>query len=195
MRDHLAQTKPGDPLQTAFALDGHCLRDDNRAIAATREILTVGHSTHAGERFVDLLRVHDVQLVCDVRRFPSSRRNPQFNAGSLRDALDRAGVGYEPLGDELGGRRETNRRSGTGTGSRADAFLAYGEFMQTPQFAAALGRLEGLAAERRAAIMCAEGDWRHCHRRLIADTLAARGWRVLHIGRDGRLEEHPPALA
>jgi uncharacterized protein (DUF488 family) len=62
--------------------------------------------------------------------------------------------------------------------------------MAEPQFAEGLGRLERLAARRVTAVMCAEADWRRCHRRLIADALVARGWRVLHLLADGRLQEH-----
>lgn len=50
--------------------------------------------------------------------------------------------------------------------------------------------LEDLARERRTAVMCAEADWTRCHRRLIADVLTVRGWRVLHLGPDGSLTEH-----
>jgi uncharacterized protein (DUF488 family) len=158
------------------------------------EIFTIGHSTHSAERFIALLRAHDVELVCDVRRFPASRRNPQFNAGALRDSLDEAGVAYEPFGEELGGRRKP--RAGGGPSQwRNPAFRGYAEYMETPEFAAGLERLEALARERRAGIMCAEGNWWQCHRRLIADALVTRGWRALHIGRDGRLQEHPLALA
>ena len=62
--------------------------------------------------------------------------------------------------------------------------------MESDEFAAGLERLEALARERRTAIMCAEGDWRRCHRRLIADALVVRGWRVIHIPPDGGSEEH-----
>jgi uncharacterized protein (DUF488 family) len=158
------------------------------------EILTIGHSTHSAERFVALVTDHGVELVSDVRRFPASRRNPQFNAGALRDSLAAAGVAYEPFGEELGGRRDRDTGAAPGGGGTADAFRAYAEYMETAEFAAGLGRLEGLANERRVAIMCAEGDWRHCHRRLISDTLADRGWRVTHIRRDGGAEDHQNRL-
>jgi uncharacterized protein (DUF488 family) len=67
--------------------------------------------------------------------------------------------------------------------------------METPEFAAGLERLERLASGRRAAIMCAEAQWRRCHRRLVSDALGARGWRVIHIRADGVLEEHEQTLA
>ena len=146
------------------------------------EILTVGHSNHAIDRFVALVRGAGIEAIADVRRFPASRRNPQFDANALRQSLAKAGVEYEPFGAELGGRRGE------------DAFAAYAEYMVTAAFSAGLERLEALAGQRRAAPMCAEGDWRHCHRRLIADALAARGWRVVHLLPDGALEPHPATL-
>ena len=160
----------------------------------TGEILTVGHSTHPAEKFVALVSSQGIEMICDVRRFPGSRRNPQFNAEALREALADAGVEYEPFGDQLGGRRRPTRPAEQSPW-RVEGFRGYAEYMETPPFQAGLERLEGLARERRAAVMCAEGSWRRCHRRLIADALVAGGWRVIHIGPDGRTEEHQPLLA
>mmetsp|Transcript_18130 Transcript_18130/g.58768 ORF Transcript_18130/g.58768 Transcript_18130/m.58768 type:complete len:142 (-) Transcript_18130:29-454(-) len=42
------------------------------------------------------------------------------------------------------------------------------------------------------AYMCAEADWRDCHRQVIAQKLMEDfGLATLHIKRDGSLEEHP----
>ena len=38
--------------------------------------------------------------------------------------------------------------------------------------------------------MCAEADWRRCHRGLLADALVVRGWSVAHIAPDSGLSEH-----
>jgi uncharacterized protein (DUF488 family) len=155
----------------------------------SREILTIGHSTHDVERFMALLLAHRVELVGDVRRYPASRRHPQFNANALAAALDAAGIGYEGLGDQLGGRRQA-RRDSPHTGWRVTGFRAYADHMESDEFASGLERLEALAHARRTAIMCAEGDWRRCHRRLIADALLIRGWHVVHIQPDGGSEGH-----
>jgi uncharacterized protein (DUF488 family) len=168
-------------------------RRDNPRVASQAEILTVGHSTHEAERLVRLLRAHRVELVADVRRFPGSRRHPQFDAGALAATLAGAGIAYEPLGDRLGGRRRA-RAGSRHTEWRVAAFRAYADHMETEEFTTGLERLEQLARERRTAIMCAEGDWRRCHRRLISDALAGRGWRVIHIRPDGRGEEHQPTV-
>src|SRR5215217_5041763 len=144
--------------------DGPC--GDNYGMAAGNEVFTIGHSTHPIERFVALLKAHDVQLLADVRRFPGSRRNPQFNSGALRESLKSAGIAYEPFSDELGGRRKASKvAQGPSAVLRNDAFRGYAEYMETPEFAAGLERLEALARECRTAIMCAESDWRRCHRR------------------------------
>jgi uncharacterized protein (DUF488 family) len=149
-------------------------------LSAIAEILTVGHSTHGSAAFVDLLRGAGTELVVDVRRYPGSRRMPWFGAAQLSASLADAGIGYEHA-EELGGRRDPVAQ-----------LQAYADHMATREFAEALARLERAARERRSAMMCAEADWRRCHRRLISDALAARGWDVLHLGPRGELEPHPP---
>jgi uncharacterized protein (DUF488 family) len=163
--------------------------DRENRVVPRREILTIGHSTHPADRFIRLLAANRVELVADVRRFPGSRRNPQFGAEALAASLAGAGIGYEQLGAELGGRRRA-RRGSPNDAWRVGGFRAYADYTATDDFRRGLARLEALASERRTAIMCAEADWRRCHRRLISDALLARGWRVLHIGTDGGRSEH-----
>ena len=160
-----------------------------RVSAEPPQILTVGHSTHDEDRFLDILRGHGVELLADVRRFPASRRNPQFGAEHLAEALKGMGLAYAPFGEELGGRRRPSPASPNG-GWRVDGFRAYADHMSSDEFEAGLRRLADAARERRTAVMCAEGDWRRCHRRLIADALLVQGWRVIHVLRDGGREDH-----
>jgi uncharacterized protein (DUF488 family) len=156
-------------------------------------IYTIGHSIHPVDRFLGLLQAHGVELVGDVRRYPGSRRHPQFNAEPLEATLRGAGIAYEPLGEPLGGRRRP-RPDSPHTEWRVASFRAYADHMETEQFAAGFDLLTRLGRELPTAILCAEGEWRRCHRRLVADALAARGWRVLHIKPDGRVEEHQPTV-
>ena len=67
-------------------------------------IFTVGHSTRPIEDLLALLAEHSVQTLVDVRRFPGSRRHPQFSRDALAASLAEAGIEYvhEP---DLGGRR------------------------------------------------------------------------------------------
>lgn len=149
---------------------------------------TVGHSTHGLEVLVALLARHRVELVADVRRTPHSRRHPQFKRESLAAELPERGVAYRHL-PALGGRRSV--RPGSANGGWEDpGFQGYADHTLTAEFAAGLAELCALARERPTAVMCAEGPWRGCHRRLIADRLAVLGWTVCHIGPDGDLAEH-----
>ena len=157
-------------------------------MATPAAIFTVGHSTHALDRAVELLRRHGVEALADVRRMPGSRRLPHWSADRLAVDLPAAGIAYVHVG-ELGGRRPAAPGS-LNDGWRVAAFRGYADHMASEEFAAGLARLEARAAERTTAVMCAEALWWRCHRRLVADALVARGWRVLHIGADGRLSEH-----
>jgi uncharacterized protein (DUF488 family) len=160
------------------------------------QIYTVGHSTHPIEDFLSLLTNAGVEAIADVRRFPGSRRHPQFGADALAGSLRSAGIDYEPFREELGGRRSRKDAEGAGaelpdnSAWRSASFRAYADYMSTPAFAAGLERLEALAGERPTAFMCAEAHPSRCHRRLVADALLARGWRVVHILPGGREEEH-----
>jgi uncharacterized protein (DUF488 family) len=154
-----------------------------------REILTVGHSNHELERFLGLLRGVGVELIADVRRHPGSRRLPHFERSALAGALAEAGIGYVWLGESLGGRRRPAQDS-PNDGWESDQFRGYADHMASEEFAAGMRQLEDRGSERRAAVMCAEGWWVRCHRRLIADALLARKWRVLHLGTDGRIDPH-----
>lgn len=70
----------------------------------TLTVWTIGHSNRSLEAFVELLQLHGIEAIADVRRFPGSRRLPQFGSEALRGALGETGIGYAWF-EELGGRR------------------------------------------------------------------------------------------
>jgi uncharacterized protein (DUF488 family) len=152
-------------------------------------VWTVGHGTRAIEDFVAILHDAGVDLVVDVRRFPGSRRSPQFARDALADALAASGIEYLWLGEELGGRR---RGSGGPSRWRNAAFAAYEEHMASDAFRAGLQRVEAAAISGRSAVLlCAETVWWRCHRRLIADALVRDGFAVVHLLGQGRSQPHP----
>jgi uncharacterized protein (DUF488 family) len=155
-------------------------------------VFTVGHSTHSLDGLCALLVAHDVTRVADVRRVPRSARHPQFRAESLAIELPARGVDYRHM-LALGGHRRPMPDSPNGAWDN-DAFRGYADYALGAEFDAALDELRALARDRPTAIMCAEGLWWRCHRRLIADRLVASGWTVCHIDPDGGLAEHalPP---
>jgi uncharacterized protein (DUF488 family) len=147
---------------------------------------TVGHGIRPLEELVETLREAGVQTLVDVRRLPGSRRNPQFNQGRLRDALDDAGVHYRHA-VELGGRRSAEPGEDEFTCIRVPAFRSYAARMRTPEWQAAL---TAELAQPSPCFMCAETPWQKCHRRLIAELLSARGHEVTHLLGPGRREPH-----
>lgn len=152
------------------------------------DVLTIGHAARPLEEFVSLLRENGVTRVVDVRRFPRSRKNPQFDIESLPPALAATGIGYTHL-EALGGRRRA-RPDSVNTGWRNASFRGYADYMQTAEFKEALAELLELIATDRVALMCAEAvPWR-CHRSMIADALIVHGKSVADIMGQGRVRTH-----
>jgi uncharacterized protein (DUF488 family) len=152
-------------------------------------VFTIGHSAHAVDAFCGLLRGAGVTQVADVRRWPRSRRHPHFDDDALAVELAAHGIGYAHL-VELGGHRDPVPGS-PNDGWDAPAFNGYADHLGSAEFARGLERLLELAAARPTAVMCAEGDWRRCHRQLVADVLVARGLaEVGHITAAGSVEAH-----
>ncbi len=136
-------------------------------------IYSIGHSTRKLEELISVLKHYGIERLVDIRHFPASRHNPQFNREELERALPDAGIEYRWL-VELGG-------------YRSGGYLAH---MATAEFAWGLGELERLARERPTAFMCAEIKWFQCHRRRVADALVERGWQVVHIFTEKRADPH-----
>lgn len=150
---------------------------------------TIGHSTRSLDELLALLRANDIRRVVDVRRYPGSRKYPHFNSGELAVALEAAGIGYTHM-PELGGRR-TPRPDSPHTEWRNAAFRGYADYMDTPEFAAAVRKLTEMAERERVAIMCSEAVWWRCHRSMIADWFTAHGWTVMHITSTAAPKPHP----
>jgi len=142
-------------------------------------IWTVGHSNRSADDFLSVLDAHEIEVVADVRRFPGSRRHPQFESDALAATLAARGIGYAWL-PRLGGRR----RGDTGPlheGWRNPSFRAYAAYTWTQEFAEGLTELLCIAAGARTTVMCSELLWWRCHRALISDVLRFSGVEVIHI--------------
>lgn len=160
---------------------------------ATGSVHTIGHSTRTIETFLELLKAHGIELLVDVRRWPASRRYPHFHREALATSLGGLAIEYTWRGD-LGGFRKPAPHS-QNTAWKTGAFRAYADFMLTPEFEQIMNEMEGLTAERRIALMCAEAvPWR-CHRQLLADAFLVRSFSVRHIMDDGCHEHRLPPFA
>jgi uncharacterized protein (DUF488 family) len=151
-------------------------------------LYTIGHSNHSIERFIELLTLHGVQAVADVRSQPYSRFCPQFNERRLRASLEASEIAYLFMGRELGARATDDA---VYVGGRVD----YDLLARTQAFQAGLARIEREAGNRKIALLCAERDPLTCHREiLVGRALALRGFCSRHIREDGRLESHDNAV-
>jgi uncharacterized protein (DUF488 family) len=155
-------------------------------------VWTIGHGTRSVDELLETLREAGVETLVDVRRFPGSRRNPQFGRAALAAELERAGIAYAHLPD-LGGRRSGVPGEDRFGCLRVAAFRSYAAWMSSSEWQQALAEALG---RDNPCFMCAETlPWR-CHRRLIADLLAARNVEVVHLlGPDATLEPRPFAEA
>lgn len=147
-------------------------------------IYTIGHSNHPRERFLRLLRTHDIEVVADFRSRPYSRFVPHFNRDALEKFLNEGGIRYHFLGKELGGKPPDLERP------LADE-VVWEHLRSRPRFQDGLTRLLAEARKYRVCMLCSEADPARCHRgQLIAPELEARGVEVEHILADGTLLPH-----
>jgi uncharacterized protein (DUF488 family) len=153
-------------------------------------VYTIGHSNRPFDEFTALLASGGVRQVVDVRRFPHSRANPQYNIEALSEALPDRQIRYTII-PELGGRRSGQSAVLPAVNAcwRNRSFHNYADYAMGEDFAVGLDRLLALAKELPSAIMCSEAVWWRCHRRIIADYLLLEGRTVLHIMAGDRIEK------
>ena len=144
---------------------------------------TLGHSNHASETWLALVRQHQIEVVVDTRSSPYSKYAPHFDKEIMQRSLEQAGTRYLFLGAELGGRPANPDYYD------ASGHVLYSRLRDDARFKAAVARLEAGMERFRVALVCGEEDPAHCHRRLlIGRVLTERGHTMLHIRGDGRIE-------
>jgi uncharacterized protein (DUF488 family) len=145
-------------------------------------IFTVGHSDNSIDWFIELLRMHGITALADVRSHPFSQFTPQFNRDELKVSLRAARVCYVSLGRELGARRNEAT-------CYVDGKARYELIAKTPLFRAGLDRVRQGTEVHRIALMCAEKDPITCHRAiLVSRHLRGMGIPISHILQSGDLE-------
>lgn len=153
----------------------------------TNQLLTIGHSTHSVDHFLELIRMHNVQVLCDVRSTPYSRFNPGFNRAELQASLAQFRVTYLFLGNALGARP-------TDSFCFENGRVSYDTLAKTNAFRMGLARVMSDVQRFNVSLMCAEKDPLDCHRAiLICRHLRSPDINIAHILDDGRLESHEHA--
>jgi uncharacterized protein (DUF488 family) len=152
-------------------------------------VWTIGHSTRPLETFLALLAHYKVAAVADVRRFPGSRRYPQYGLAPLGSALAEHGIAYHWIA-ALGGRRRP-RPDSPNIVWRNASFRGYADYIASQEFEDGLNELLEITGRLRTVLMCAEALWWRCHRALISDVLCVRGIEVVHIFDETLAVVHP----
>jgi len=147
------------------------------------DVLTVGHSNIGWDEFSYALGQFNIGCVIDVRSSPRSRWQ-HFCKPQLRVRLNRVGISYIHLGDDLGGMPMSGPTD-------------YATRRSTAAFATGIEAVLGIAARCRPALLCSERDPLHCHRFLMISRHlhGLPEVRVSHIRHDGTLESHEEAEA
>lgn len=125
---------------------------------------TIGHSNRSINLFLELLKEHGIQVLVDVRRFPTSKVE-HFKRENMEKWLAENNIEYIWFGKELGGYRKGGYRA----------------HMRTKVFREGIMKLLELASQKRVCIMCMEPNPKYCHRRFISAYLEKKGVKVVHI--------------
>ena len=141
----------------------------NTLKSAETTIWTIGHSNRSQETFLGMLKEHKIEVLVDVRRFPTSKVE-HFKREAMEQWLPEQGVEYVWLGEELGGYRHGG----------------YEAYMRTKLFEDGTKRLSEIASHRRTCIMCMEPNPKYCHRRFLSEHLKRKGVKVIHIIEKGQ---------
>jgi uncharacterized protein (DUF488 family) len=149
----------------------------------------MGFSNRSWEDTIHILHEFQIKTVVDIRTLPGSKHTPQFNLEHMKAALPRGGIEYVHM-KSLGGLRKPLKESTVNAGWQNSGFRGYADYMQTPEFVAALDDLIRLIRRNTAVYCCTEAVFWRCHRQLVSDALVVRGFRVGHIFSATKVEEH-----
>ena len=147
------------------------------------EILTIGHSNHELEKFLQLLKANNIEVLVDIRSNPYSRFASQFNKNNLSKAIQSTGIKYLFLGKEFCGRPKDRKFYDS------EGHVLYSRLSESPLFLEGIERLINGIKTYRVALMCSEENPANCHRYLLVSiVLEDRGIAVFHIRGDGRIQ-------
>jgi uncharacterized protein (DUF488 family) len=153
------------------------------------DVFTMGFSNRTWEQTLEILDAYSIRQLVDIRTLPGSKHTPQFNLEHMQEALPKAGVEYIHM-KALGGLRKPQKDSTINSGWQNSGFRGYADYMQTPQFEAALNELIRVFKEKTTVYCCTEAVFWRCHRQLVSDALLVRGYQAGHIFTVSKVEPH-----
>lgn len=127
-------------------------------------VFTLGTSNRKPYDFTKILSKYGIEVVFDVRRFPTSQFT-HFNRDTLQSLCQSQGVEYIFLGNELGDYQQDRHK----------------DYIKSEEFKRGVEIIKRTGQNRVSAILCAELLPDHCHRRFIAEELAKQKVDITHI--------------
>ncbi len=150
----------------------------------SRKLFTIGHSNHNIEKYILLLKEHQITAIADVRSSPYSAYLSHFNQSELKFYGKQAGINYVFLGKELGARPQDKS-------CYVDGKAIYEKIAARELFAEGIERVIKGSNKYNIALMCAEKDPITCHRAvLVCQHLRNYDLDINHIHQDSSLESH-----
>lgn len=147
-------------------------------------LYTIGHSNHAIEKFIALLKTYEIRVVIDVRSSPYSSYCPQFNQDTLVSALKKSEIDYVYLGNELGARPDNARCYENGR-------VSFLKIIKSGSFNNGIHKVLCEMQNHKIVLLCSEKDPIDCHRTIIISHFLSRyGVHIQHILENGAIEEH-----
>jgi uncharacterized protein (DUF488 family) len=143
-----------------------------------KQVFTIGYEGADMDRFLAALQDAGVATLADVRAVAISRKRG-FSKSALRDALAGRGIGYEHF-RTLGTPKEGRQAARAGDGELMRRIYCR-EVLDTPPAQDALAELAALAQAKPICLLCFERDPANCHRRILAQRLAGRGWEIVDL--------------
>lgn len=148
-------------------------------------IYTIGHSNHDIEKFIQLLEMHQIDMLIDVRSAPSSKYATQYDQKALKGSLKDASIQYKYMGKSLGGRPKDKDVLNSESKIVRENIEQKDWYKQGIQELIEISKKHG-----RVAFMCSEEDPTHCHRGyIVSNTLIEMGVNILHIRATGEAQE------
>ena len=147
-------------------------------------LYTIGHSNHAIEKFIALLKTYEIRVVIDVRSSPYSSYCPQFNQDALVLVLKESDIDYVYLGDELGARPDNACCYENGR-------VSFLKIIKSDSFNNGIQKVLCEMQNHKIVLLCSEKDPIDCHRTIIISHFLSRyGIHIKHILENGAIEEH-----
>ena len=155
-----------------------------------KPLYTIGHGSRKREDFLVLLKNYGIEYLVDVRSQPYSKFNPQFNQIELKFFLEKSGIKYVFMGDNIGGRpKDISCYDSEGK-------VDYEAVKTKDFFINGIDRLKmAYNKDINVVIMCSESKPCECHRsKLIGRVLNTDNIFLKHIDENGKIKDQATVI-